>query len=174
MTAWADEFLHSPVEVSAAVVTIAAGASAVFQSGRLFWLKLWVLLRCKPQVPRETLRMVQDTRSSHWSHGAISGEPATQICFDGHVTNISDRAAQVLRVEIPNPQTHATLALLSNMHDARRPQFLKPNETAEIRAVFFVQPAVAVDGKPWTATLIFIDQYGNRHKVKNCVFRATS
>jgi|GEM_PF-2301163 hypothetical protein len=27
-------------------------------------------------------------------------------------------------------------------------------------------------GKPWSGTLIFLDQYGNRHRVKNCVFKS--
>jgi hypothetical protein len=25
--------------------------------------------------------------------------------------------------------------------------------------------------KPWSVTLVFVDQYGNRHELENCVFR---
>jgi hypothetical protein len=37
--------------------------------------------------------------------------------------------------------------------------------------MFFVNPVVAETGKPWITTVIFVDQYGNRHKIKNCTFR---
>lgn len=123
-------------------------------------------------MPRETLRIVQDFRGSFWAHRAMAGTPAMQVGFDGHITEISGRPGYVLRVEIAKPPTRSMMVSIRNKHDAGRPQFLQPHETAEIRAVFFVQPVVAVDSKPWTATLIFIDQYGNKHKLKNCVFRA--
>jgi len=79
---------------------------------------------------------------------------------------------QGARVEIPKPLTHATLVTLGDDdHSAKRPQGLAPDENAGISVMFFVQPVVAESGKPWKTTLIFIDQYGNRHRVKNCVFR---
>lgn len=158
-----DEFLHSPVEVCGAMVTIAFGVSAALRSGRQFWANLWGRLRARPTVPRETLRIVQDVHNSLWGHATMSGTPAMEVCFDGHVTEISGRPTRVLRVEISKPQTASASTSISNHYDARRPQVLQPHETADIRAVFFVQPVVGVDGKPWRATLIFIDQYGNRH-----------
>jgi hypothetical protein len=94
-----------------------------------------------------------------------------QVNFDGHITDISGREVHVLRVEIEKPATSSMMISISNKHDGRRPQFLRPHETADIRVTLMVEPVVGVEGKPWTATLIFIDQYGNRHKVKNCVFR---
>jgi len=33
---------------------------------------------------------------------------------------------------------------------------------------------VAQEGKPWQASLVFVDQYGNRHKIKNCTFKSIS
>jgi hypothetical protein len=64
------------------------------------------------------------------------------------------------------------MVLLSNHHDARRPQVLSPHECAELRASFFVQPVVAEKGKPWQSSVTLVDQYGNRHTVKKCVFRS--
>jgi hypothetical protein len=94
-----------------------------------------------------------------------------QVVFDGYVTDISGKENRVLRVEIPKPASDARMLLHSN-HDGRRPQVLSPNECAEFRVCFFVQPVVAKTGQPWRSTVIFIDQYGNRHKVRRCVFRS--
>jgi hypothetical protein len=92
--------------------------------------------------------------------------------FQGHVTDISGRQNKILGVEIPTTLTRDTLLTLIDGHDSKRPpQTLRPNESAEIQVMFFVQPVVSEPGKPWRTSLVFIDQYNNRHEVKNCIFR---
>lgn len=125
----------------------------------------------KPVVPGETLRIVQDANHSYWASVTVAGKPATQVVFDGHVTDISGKRNRVLAGEIPQPMTRAADVLLSNNYDARREQVLSPHECTNVRAVFFVQPAVAAKGIPWQTAIFFIDQYGNRHKVRNCTFK---
>jgi hypothetical protein len=167
-----EEFAHSPVQVLGAVVAIGGAISAAFKNGRRFWLNLWARLRSKPVVPTETIRLVQNVHNSFWSGNARIGDtPAMQVSFDGYVTDISGRSIRILRAEVPKPRTEASMLLISNDHDARRPQTLEPYESADIHASFFVQPVVGEKGKPWRSAVIFIDQYGNRHKVKNAVFR---
>ncbi len=95
-----------------------------------------------------------------------------QVVFEGHVTDISGRVNKVLRAEIPKPSTHATMLMLNDDAKHSRPQFLRPFESVGVHAMFFVQPVVGDAGKQWKTSIIFIDQYGNRHKVKNCVFSA--
>jgi hypothetical protein len=163
-----DEFVHYPVQVLAALLAI---VSPAFKAGRRFWMNLWARIRSKPLVPSETLRIVQDVQQSFWALGSFSGIPATQVVFEGHVTDISGATNRVLRVDIPKPLTHATMILLSDNHDTRRQQVLRAHECTGIHAMFFVQPVVGEKGKPWQTPLIFIDQYGNQHKIKNCVFR---
>lgn len=124
----------------------------------------------RPKV--ETIRVVQDMRSSCWGLAAVEGAPAMQIVFDAHVTDISGKPNRILRAEIAKPLTHAHMASISTNHDARRPQVLNPYETAELRALFFLKPVVGVNTKPWRATIVLIDQYGNRHAIKDCVFKA--
>lgn len=132
---------------------------------------LLVVLYRQRQPKVETLRVVQDMRSSFWGLGKVGEAPAMQVVFDAHVTDISGKPNRILRAEIPNPLTHADTALISNNHDARRPQVLNPHETAELRVSFFVQPVVGVKAKPWRTTIVLIDQHGNRHAIKNCVFK---
>jgi hypothetical protein len=95
-----------------------------------------------------------------------------QVIFEGHVTDISGRPNRVLRAEIPNPLTVALMLLVSDNPDVRRPQVLRPYECTELHAMFFIQPVVGNEGEPWQSPVIFIDQYGTRHKVENCVFKS--
>jgi hypothetical protein len=166
-----DEFVHNPVEVLAALTTIAGVVSPAFKAGRRFWVNLWARLGSRPVVPSETLRIVQDVNQSFWGPAGYADTPAMQVVLDGHVTDTSGRRNRVLAAEIPKPLTHAMAVSLSNNHDARREQALSPYECANLRVVFFVQPVVAKKGKPWQTSVIFIDQYGNRHRIKNCTFR---
>jgi hypothetical protein len=142
-----EEFAHSPVQVIGALVAIGGAISAGFKNGRRFWSNLWARLRSKPVVPTETLRIVQNVRNSFWSSNARIGDiPAMQVSFDGYVTDISGRSVRILRALVPKPRTEASMVLISNDHDARRPQTLEPHESAEIHASFFVQPVVARRG----------------------------
>jgi hypothetical protein len=167
-----EEFAHTPVQVLGALVAIGGAISAGFDSGRRFWSNLWARLRSKPVVPTETLRIIQNVRNSFWSGSARIGDiPAMQVSFDGYATEISGRSIKILRAELPKPRTEASVVLISNDHDARRPQVLEPHESAEIHASFFVQPVMGEKGKPWRSAVIFIDQYGNRHRVKSAEFR---
>jgi hypothetical protein len=168
-----DEFSHSPVEVLGAVVTIALGGSAAFRTGRRFWSNLWARLRSKPIVPSETIRIVQNLNGSWWSGGAkLEGKPVLQVVFFGYVAEISGRPIRVLRSEILKPPTAGVMVSLGEGHDCRRPQVLEPHESAEIHTSFFVDTASPNAGTPWKSSVVFTDQYGNRHTVKNCEFRA--
>jgi len=71
-----DEFIHSPVEVLAALVLIVTAISSAFNAGRKFWTNIWARLRSKPVVPSETLRMVQDVQSSFWGPASVAGDAA--------------------------------------------------------------------------------------------------
>lgn len=163
------EFVHSPVEVLAAIVVI---FSPMFKTVRLFWSNLWVRLRSKSIVPSETFRIVQNIQQSFWSLGSANGTPQVQVSFRGHVTNISGDTNRVLRAEILKPAAYADLVLISNNNDGRRPQILAPRESADLSATFFVKQVATQKGKPLKVSLIFIDQYANRHKLKNCIFQS--
>ena len=165
-------FLANPWTITIGSGLVVVAVSARFKAGRQFWRKFWAFLRSKPFVPTETLRIVQDIRQSFWSLGSSDGVPSMNVVFEGHVTNISNRPSKILRAEIPKPPTISTMMMLCDDHVARRHgDGLLPFESADIHAMFFVQAVVAEAGKPWKTTLIFVDQYNNRHKIKNCVFR---
>jgi hypothetical protein len=162
------------------VITVGGGFAVVgisTSAGRLrsFWADVWTRLRSRPIVPRGTLRIVQshDSIASYWSVGSFAGPPETQVVFEGYVTNISGKQNQILGVEIPTPLTRTCRLTLTRDHSkSGPPQALSPNECVEIHALFSVKQAVGEPGKSWKTSLVFIDQYNRRHKLKNCIFRA--
>jgi hypothetical protein len=161
-----DEFARSPVEAIAALTVVAGAASTTFKAGRLFWTNLWVRLRPKPLVPSETLRIVQSVNHCFWSDAKMGEKPVMQVVFEGHVTDISGQPNRILRADILKPLAHADMVLVCNGHDARRSQVLSPNECTDIHTMFFVDAVTPAKGSPWRGSVVFIDQYNNRHKIR--------
>jgi hypothetical protein len=168
-----DEFLHSPVEVVAALFVIGGAVSGFFRNGRLFWLNIWARLRSKAHVPSETIRVVQNPNGSWWASGAkVEDKPVLQVAFYGHITEVSGLPVRVVRSEIPKPLTAGARVSIGKGYDCRRSQVLGPNESADLHADFFVDTPPPKAGTPWRSSVVFVDQYGNRHTVKRCVFGA--
>lgn len=167
-----DEFSKNPVEVIASLTVVGGAVSTYFKSVRLFWRNLWAWLRSKPTVPSETLRIIQNMNGSFWADARRGDKPLMQVVFEGHVTDISGQPNRILRAEVLKPLTYADGVLIANGHDARRPQVLEPHECAEISTMFFVDAPTPAKGSPWSNSVVFVDQYNNRHKLKNCVFRS--
>lgn len=149
-----------------------AASSAALKTGRRFWANLWARIRSKPIVFTETVRIVQDVNGSFWGEAKRGERRLVQIRFDGHVTDISGQPNRILRAEIPKPLTYGDLVLIADGHDGRRPQTLAPHESAEIHTSFFVEIEPPKQGHAWQSAVVFIDQYGNRHKLRKCVFRS--
>jgi len=166
-----DEFAHNPIEVVSAVVVIGGAILSMLKAGRLFWSNLWARLRSKPIILSETFRIVQNIQQSFWHLGGANGERLIQVSFRGYITNISGDTNRVLRAEILKPLTYADMVLISNNNDGRRPQILNPNESADLSATFFIKSLQIKKGEPLNISLIFVDQYANRHKI-SCVFNS--
>ena len=171
---WRDA-LSNPWTITVGGGLAVVGISASVGRLRNFWDDVWTRLGSRLIVPRETLRIVQshDSIASYWSVGSFAGPPETQVVFEGYVTNISGKQNRILGVEIPAPLTRTSTLTLTRDHlTSCPPQALSPNECVEIHVVFSVKQAVGEPGKSWKTSLVFIDQHNNRHKLKNCIFRA--
>jgi hypothetical protein len=127
----------------------------------------------KHRVPNETIRIVQNRNRSHWSMGSTgNGKPIMFVKFYGHVTEISGTQTRVVAAELPDPPTQAEMVLICNGHDARRPQILQPNESADISVTFMITPVDNLDADgTWLSPVVFVDQFGNRHELQTCTFR---
>jgi hypothetical protein len=124
------------------------------------------------QVPHETIRVVQQKKESRWSNGSSGETPIMFLHFVGSITEISGKEVRVVVAEIPSPARQAEMVLICNDHDCRRPQFLRPHETADLSLTFIIPPVsnLETDGS-WRSPITLVDQFGNHHELPDCVFQ---
>ena len=125
-------------------------------------------------VPQETIRVVQDKKHSRWSMGSTGDrKPLMIVNFYGSITEISGKTIRVVAAEIPKPSAQAEIIVICNNHTGVRPQMLCPHETADISLMFTIPPVgeYEADGS-WKSSILLVDQFGNRHKVPDCVFHS--
>lgn len=126
-------------------------------------------------IPLETIRTVQDRKNSFWSVGSMGEAPVAFANFYGTITEVSGNAIRVVAAEMLSPPGDAEMILVCSNHDARRPQFLRPYEVANLSLTFILSslPATEVN-EIWKTSIVLVDQFGNRHELKNCQFRNPS
>lgn len=126
----------------------------------------------RPLVPSETVRIVHNQNLSRWGMGTSGmGDPIMLVHFYGHITEVAGKQIRVVVAEIPDPPKQEMIVLCDG-HDCRRPQVLQPYESADITVTFMIPPVdnLNADGT-WVSPVVFVDQFGNRHELLNCVFR---
>jgi hypothetical protein len=147
----------------AAIVTTIGGIFAFFKWGKGLWINLWHRVsRYKPKVPRETVRIVPHSQGFRWSNGTVAGQPSMHLIGRWHVTNITGDPVRLLTARITKPKTEGRIV-------TNHP--IRPGETIDVSANFWITPPVRTVGKDFKATVILSDQYGNGHKIKNVLFR---
>jgi hypothetical protein len=130
--------------------------------------KLWPLLAGSSAIPRATMTIIPQQRSLLWSIGAVGLNPVTHFHGDWYVTNITNGPVFLIRAQIKSPRKACSEGLLlTNISPAPLP----PRVPESIRLMFSVCPPVHRQGKPFKATLVFVDQFNNKHIVKDTVFQ---
>jgi len=165
--------------IIAAIVTILTGVFAGLDWGRKKVLRLWrFVVRQKSRVPRETIRVVKHRRENWWNLGKINGQPAMQVNGHLYVTNIFNNAVRILSVEIINPRKARkncvrndvlTRHYKNNIYGSYE---LVPNITTELSIDFWIQPPIIKENKDLKLTIVLIDQFSNRHKIKSILFES--
>jgi len=131
------------------------------------------------ETPRESLRIALKNENAYWWHmGGMSGNPAMQIVGDFFITNISDRPVRLPQMELRyglwgRKKVHGAIIVEGpnsyyGMYD------IEPNDTRDSRADFWIFPPVQQANRPFVAhSVVFYDQFGNRHTLKKLRFRYT-
>jgi hypothetical protein len=130
-------------------------------------------------APTDTLRFaLQPEGSCWWSMGKRGDEPIMQIVGRAFATNIS-------RVPVRIPQIELRHGFLGRRRTAgmvmvRHPEEniygfydIGPGDTTNVSFDFWVYPPVVEAIQPFTAhSVVFFDQFGNRHRIKGVRFRS--
>lgn len=127
--------------------------------------------------PRETLRIALQNEHAYWWHmGSTGGNPTMQIVGDFLVTNISALPVRIPQMELRyglwgRKKVRGGIIVegpnrIYGMYD------IAPNATRDSRADFWVFPPVRNANQTFTAhSIIFYDQFGNKHFLKKVRFR---
>jgi hypothetical protein len=113
-----------------------------------------------------TLRIVPEGSSLFCHTGMSYNKPATSLCGTWYITNITDHSVSLLAARIKSPRKAA------GTEASIKESILQPDGSPQrIPIQFLVYPAVHQEGKPFKATIAFVDQYYNEHILKNLLFK---
>ncbi len=141
-------------------------------------LLIWLLDRLPgkktndPNVPNQTLRLVLQPRGAWWHMGLRNNKPVMQILAQWYVTNITTEPVIVTNGFIKKPKTETTLTLIKHPNKNVFGGFpILPRRTTQLMLDFWIQPPIYKENKSFKADIIIVDQFGNKHKVKNIEFK---
>jgi len=149
-----------------------------------FWLYDQILLRRsaarqKFQIPKETLRIALKNENAYWWHmGSRAGDPTMQVVGDFFITNSWTEPVRLPQMELRYGFWGRKGVRGAIMVEGPNRYYgmynIEPNDTRDSRADFWIFPPVRRVNQDFVAhTIIFYDQFGNKHKVKKLRFRYT-
>ena len=87
-----------------AIVGLGTFLYAAWRWGGRIIRKVWRLFtRYRPNVPRETLRILPQMGEQWWHMGSIAGQPAMQMVSRWYATNITDDPVLILGARLVRP-----------------------------------------------------------------------
>jgi hypothetical protein len=127
-----------------------------------------------PHVPTETLRLVPLPNKATWKPAAIEGRPAMHVSAEWRATNITGSPVQIVRAYIERPHAEGLIVLCEQaegktwgVHE------IPPHATVEASVDFWIDPPTKRPGKKLRASVVFLDQFGNRHRSARLAFASS-
>jgi hypothetical protein len=162
------------VTIAAGIVAIVGGIYATIRWGKKWTLKIWrFFTRYRPKVPNETLRIVPQPWGGTWSKGSHRRKPAIGLHGKWYVTNIIDEPVRVLRVHTGKTFLGGFVLVRHPNHNIFGDYPILPGTTSEVSVDIWMEPKEYDENSDLETTVVFVDQFGNEHKVKNFRFRTT-
>lgn len=133
-------------------------------------------------APTETLRLATKPEGACWWHmGKKGDEPTMQVVGGLFATNIASVPVRIPQVEIrygflgrkrASGMVMVSRSWRENMYGMYD---IPPGETRDVSFDFWIYPPVEKPENAFTSrAVVFIDQFGNRHKLKRVSFRSTA
>ncbi|MBU2634253.1 MAG: hypothetical protein KJ674_03325 [Nanoarchaeota archaeon] len=142
-----------------------------------FW---YFITRQKSRIPRETIKVVKHIRENWWNLGSINDQPAMQINGHLYVTNVFNNNIRILSAEIISPRKAKKNCVRNNVltrhhqNNIYGSYELVPNITTELSIDFWIQPPIIKENRDLRLTIVLVDQFDNRHKIKNFIFESNA
>lgn len=154
---------------------IAVGACLVATALLMLWF-----VRGKRQsgnsagVPTETLRLVPLPNKSIWRPAAIENRPAMHASSEWRATNITGSSIQIVRAYIEKPSAEGLIVLCERsegktwgIHE------IASHSTADVSVDFWIDPPTRKAGQTLKVSVVFVDQFGNKHRTKRVAFSSS-
>jgi hypothetical protein len=129
---------------------------------------LWRMLKQQPTIPRNTILIRPHDHRLLWSFPLGSEWHSTLLNGVWQFTNITDRTIFLVSAKITSPRKARTIGRFPQ----GEPVPLPPDQDLHnIPISFIIRPSVHKRGKPYKATIVFIDHFHNEYIVRNNIFR---
>jgi hypothetical protein len=106
------------------------------------------------QKHKKVLHIVWNEKNSSWHMGSARGKPAMQVMVDAIFTGTEPDSIQILIAGVEGGKTESNLI----------PIICPENQPVRGKVMFFVQPPVAKEGKPWRGRIVLVDQYNRKFR----------
>jgi len=125
------------------------------------WIRHWLN---RPIIVRH--------QRQNWWHMGRSGDqkPAMQVVSYWYITNQADRPLKMLNVYIVKPRIYGHVLTKDVNSEYHGSYPVPPHSTTDLHADFWIDPPIRKEGKDLKLDIVFVDQYGQKRKIKNVEF----
>lgn len=167
---------ENAIEIASLILTLVALLGVAYATWN--WGKTWYvwcvlrLRRLNSSIPRETMRIVPNSKRCFFSDTTTGGRPTSQVTGAFNITNISDQHLRIMRVHLTTSRTDGNAWLEGGSKDEFNQEGIAPNQTSVCDVTFFTENRLRSNGSEKRLGVTFTDQYGNEHRVKKVPFKA--
>ena len=139
------------------------------------WLKRFFNALRAPEdgsaIPNTSFRFVVKSTETFWHLGNRGNEPSMQVILRCSVTNITNGYAKIVECVVKAKNVEHVLPSLINNGKASLDCTFLPRSTSRLDLHFWITPPACKIGETFKTDIIFIDQFGNEHKLKRVEFK---
>lgn len=115
--------------------------------------------------------IVRHQRENWWHMGRTGDQkPSMQVVSYWYITNQTNRPLKMLNAHIVKPRIHGHVMTkdVNSQYHGSYP--VPPHSTTDLHADFWINPPIHRVGKDLKLDIVFVDQYGQKRKIKNTEF----
>lgn len=127
------------------------------------WLRNWLN---RPVV-------VRHQRDNWWHMGRTDDQkPSMQVVSYWYITNQTSRPLKILNAYVARPKVygHVMTKDVNSQYHGSYP--VPPHSTTDLHADFWINPPIRRIGKDLNLDIVFVDQYGQKRKIRNVKFQS--
>ena len=117
--------------------------------------------------------IVRHQRENWWHMGRTGDQkPSMQVVSYWYITNQTNRPLRILNAYVVKPKVygHVMTKDVNSQYHGSYP--VPPHSTTDLHADFWINPPIRRIGKDLNLDIVFVDQYGQKRKIRNVKFQS--